>query len=389
VAVVVAWFAAAALLWQTSVPGNLHLSGLDPRDYFSPAQLERTARYERFVRIDLVLSFVATVVALLVLMRRAPRIARNTGLGPIAAGLIVSMIILIVLWAVDLPFAIALRWWEKRHDLTEGGWIEWLVQPWAELGGAVAFVMLQVVVIMAFARRYPRNWWLPVTPIFLALAAVFVVVMPYLLAGGVSRPQSPGLRQDIRTLERREGVDVPVDVEKMSNVTKQANAFAVGLGPTERVVLWDTLLDGRFTPGEVRVVLAHEFGHIAHRHLWKGLGWAILFAFPITFVIARLTARRGGLGDPGLLPYAVLVLLVLNVALAPVQNVVYRRYEAEADWSALQAARDPSSQTALFQSFSETSLGQPDPPTWAYVVFDTHPTLMQRIAMAEAWKDRR
>jgi STE24 endopeptidase len=175
----------------------------------------------------------------------------------------------------------------------------------------------------------------------------------------------------------------------MSNVTKQANAFAVGLGPTERVVLWDTLLDGRFTPGEVRVVLAHEFGHIAHRHLWKGLGWAILFAFPITFVIARLTARRGGLGDPGLLPYAVLVLLVLNVALAPVQNVVYRRYEAEADWSALQAARDPSSQTALFQSFSETSLGQPDPPTWAYVVFDTHPTLMQRIAMAEAWKDRR
>jgi STE24 endopeptidase len=136
----------------------------------------------------------------------------------------------------------------------------------------------------------------------------------------------------------------------------------------------------------VRVVLAHEFGHIAHHHLWKGLAWAALFAFPIAFAIARITARRGGLGDPGLLPYAVLVLLLLNVALTPVTNAVSRRYEGEADWSALRAAKDPASQTKLFQQFSETSLEQPNPPSWAYLFFENHPTLMQRIAMAQAWQ---
>jgi STE24 endopeptidase len=382
------WLVAADLLLRTTVPGGLHLSGLDQHRYFSASELTRTARYARFVRIDLVLSLLASIVALLVLMKRAPRLARDTGLGPIGAGLIVAAVMLAVLWAVDLPFSMALRWWDQHHGLTEGSWFEWLVQPWAELGGGVAFVMLQVAVVMAFARRYPRNWWLPVTPIFLALAVVFLVVSPYLLAGLIHRPSTPVLRQDVQTLEHVEGIDTPVDVEKMSDVTKEANAFSVGLGPTERIVLWDTLLDGRFTNGEVRVVLAHEFGHIAHHHLWKGLAWAALFAFPIAFAIARLTARRGGLGDPGLLPYAVLVLLLLNVALTPVTNAVSRRYEGEADWSALRAAKDPASQKKLFQQFAETSLEQPNPPTWAYLFFENHPTLMQRIAMAEAWRER-
>jgi STE24 endopeptidase len=383
------WLVAAYFLFRTTVPGNLHLPKLDQHDYFSDSLLARTARYERFVRIDLVLSLVATIVALLVLMRKAPRIARDTGLGPIGAGLIVAMVTLVTLWAVGLPFSIALRWWDDRHGLTEGSWLDWLVEPWAQLAGRVAFVMLVVAVVMAFARRSARNWWLPVTPIFIAIAAVFLAVGPYLLAGGIDRPSDPQLRQDVRTLQRAEGVDVPVDVQKVSNVTKEANAFAVGLGPTDRVVVWDTLLKPPFTDEEVRVVLAHEFGHIAHRHLWKGIGWTILFGFPLAFLLARITARRGGLGDPGLLPYGALVVLLLNVAIAPLTNVVSRRYEGEADWSALRAAKDPSSQTRLFQQFGKTSLEQPNPPTWSYLFFDTHPTLMQRIEMAEAWKERR
>jgi STE24 endopeptidase len=383
----VVWLVAAYLLLRTTVPGDLHLSGLDQHRFFSASELARTERYERFVRIVVVLSLVAEIVALLVLTRRAPRLARNTGLGPIGAGMIVAMITLAVLWAVDLPFSTALRWWEQRHDLTEGSWIEWLVAPWAQLAASVAFVMLQVAVVMYFARRSPRNWWLPVTPLFLVLATVFLVSFPYLDAGRIHRPSTPRLQADVRALQHAEGIDTPVDVEKVSNLTTQANAFSVGLGPTERVVVWDTLLDGRFSNDEVRVVLAHEFGHIAHHHLWKGLAWAALFTFPIAFGVARITARRGGLGDPGLLPYGALVLVLLNIAITPLTNVVSRRYESEADWSALKAARSPAAQKRLMEQFAATSLQQPDPPSWSYVFFDTHPTLMQRIAMAQAWQD--
>ncbi len=382
-----AWLVAAPLLWRSRVPGDLQLPTLDPNDYFSASELSKAERYERFVRIDIVLSLIATVVALLFLVRRAPRLARNTGLGPIGAGMIVGMIILAVLWAVNLPFAIALRWWAQRHDLARGPWINWLLDPWAELGGTVVFVMLQIAIVMVFARRYPRHWWLPVTPIFLGLATLALFVAPYLLAFSIDPPKSPELRQDVKTLERREGISgTPVDVERVSLLTTQANAYVAGLGPTTRVVIWDTLLDGRFSRGEIRVVLAHEFAHVGRSHLLKGIGWAALFAFPLTFALAQITRRRGGLGDPGVLPFGVLVLVLLQTMLAPAQNTVSRHVEAEADWVALEATRDPASAQGLFEGFAETSLGQPNPPTWAYLFLDTHPTLMQRIAMAEAWK---
>ena len=382
-----AWLVAAPLLWRSRVPGDLQLPSLDPNDYFSASELSKAERYERFVRIDIVLSLVATVVALLYLVRRAPRLARNTGLGPIGAGMIVGMIILAVLWAVNLPFAIALRWWAQRHDLARGPWINWLLDPWAELGGTVVFVMLQIAIVMVFARRYPRHWWLPVTPIFLGLATLALFVAPYVLAFSIDPPKSPELRQDVKTLERREGISgTPVDVERVSLLTSQANAYVAGLGPTTRVVIWDTLLDGRFSRGEIRVVLAHEFAHVGRSHLLKGIGWAALFAFPLTFALAQITRRRGGLGDPGVLPYGVLVLVLLQTALAPAQNAVSRHVEAEADWVALEATRDPASAQGLFEGFAETSLSQPNPPTWAYLFLDTHPTLMQRVAMAEAWK---
>jgi Zn-dependent protease with chaperone function len=383
------WLVVAWLLWRSSVPGNLSLPDLDPRRYFSAAELERTARYERFIRIDIVLSTLATIAALAFFSRRAPQFARNTGLGPIGAGMVVGMIVLIILWAVDLPFSIALRWWEDRHGLTKGSWADWLIEPWAELGAAVAFVMLQIAVIMGFARRFPRHWWLPVTPIFLALAFVFSLALPYIDAGRIHEPPTTELRQTVATLKRKERVDVPVDVEKVSNLTTQANAMVEGLGPTMRVVVWDTLLDGRFSLGEIRFVLAHEFGHVKHDHLYKGLGWAVLFAFPITFLLAQLTRRRGGMGDPGVLPYGFLVLTILGVLVTPIGNVISRHVESEADWTALETTKDPASGRGLFEEFSRTSLQQPDPPPWAYVYFDTHPTIMQRIAMTRAWETRR
>jgi STE24 endopeptidase len=55
---------------------------------------------------------------------------------------------------------------------------------------------------------------------------------------------------------------------------------------------------------------------------------------------------------------------------------------------ALETARDPEAAERLFVRLGTTSLSEPSPPTWSYLLMQTHPTLMQRIAMAEAWKTR-
>ena len=53
---------------------------------------------------------------------------------------------------------------------------------------------------------------------------------------------------------RRASSDVPLRHRGVSGDTSQANAYAWGLGGTREIVLWDTLLDGRFDEREVDVV---------------------------------------------------------------------------------------------------------------------------------------
>ena len=72
----------------------------------------------------------------------------------------------------------------------------------------------------------------------------------------------------------------------------------------------------------------------------------------------------------------------------PLENVVSRRYEAESDWIALQKVNDPDSARSVFLSFASTSFEDPTPPGWEFRLLHTHPTLLQRIAMVEAWEAR-
>src|SRR5207237_6957947 len=102
-------------------------------------------------------------------------------------------------------------------------------------------------------------------PVFTAIALAFSFAGGYIAAIGTHAVHDPRLRATVQTLERREHVSgTPVRVQKVSNFTKEINAFSTGLGSSSRVVVWDTLLDGRFTHREVPFVLAHGPGHRGH-----------------------------------------------------------------------------------------------------------------------------
>ena len=103
----------------------------------------------------------------------------------------------------------------------------------------------------------------------------------------------------------------------MSGDTSQANAYAFGMGPSSRIVLWDTLLDGRFSTREVDVVLAHELAHHSSNHIPEAIGWFALFALPGAFVLMLATRRRGGMGEPAAVPLALLVSAIFSLVVLP------------------------------------------------------------------------
>jgi len=180
-----------------------------------------------------------------------------------------------------------------------------------------------------------------------------------------------------------------VKVERVRRFTSAPNAEATGLGSSRTVILWNTLLGGRFSRREIDVVMAHELGHLHHDHIVKDVGWFVLWALPVGIAVALVTRRRGGMGRPEAVPLALLIVVVLQFIATPLDNLRTRHMEAEADWAALQTTHDPDAAVRLFQGLSRTALEQPDPPGWAYAAFADHPTIMQRIAMVRAWQARR
>jgi STE24 endopeptidase len=380
------WLWAAHALWASTELPSLDLPQHDPDRFFSGSFLDRSARYERFLAIDGVLASLTLVVVLAVYARQGQRLVRESAAGRVGTGMLLAMLGFAVVWIAQLPFGVAALWWERRHDVSNQGYLESLLESFLNLGSVFVFICVAVAIAMGLAGLMRRWWWLAAAPVFVALALLFAFLSPYLIPN-TSPARSPTLQAEARTLERIEGIDeARLEVQDADRFTTAPNAVSTGLGPTRTVILWDTLLHGGFSRSEVRFVLAHEIAHLAHDDSLKQVGWLALFLVPTLGLIAFFTRRRGGLAQPEAVPIALLVLVTLQLLAAPALNLVTRRQEAAADWAALEATRDPAAGREVMRQLAIKSLGDPDPPSWMYGLYVDHPTIMQRIEMAAAWE---
>jgi STE24 endopeptidase len=387
VAVVAVWTLAATFLWRTKVPADLNLPSLDAREVFGAQATRAGVRFDRFFEIEWALGTAASLAALVVLARRGPRLARSLGLGPVNAGIVTAVLVAVVVWAVSVPFDLAASWWSRRHGILQESWATIVFSPLGGLYRATVVITLVFAVLLLLARRLERAWWMAAAGIVLVLALGEQFASPYVQRIGTHPVRSQKLAAQIRALEQREHVGRPtIRVVPIHKTTTAANAFSVGLGPSRSVFVWDTVLDGRFSPREVRFVLAHELGHLARWHIWKGIAWGALIGVPILALVAFVTGRRGGLRRPENAPLALLTIAVAGVVVTPFVNAVSRRYEAEADWMALTATRDPAAARGLFKGFVTTDLQNPDPPGWVHVFLEDHPSALVRVEQAEAWR---
>jgi STE24 endopeptidase len=388
-ALAAAWVFAAARLWDSStVPDDLELPHLDPHDYFSAAFIQRASDYERFLRIDFLLSAVVLLVVVGLYARYGARFTRESAAGRVGTGMLLGMLGFAFVWLSQLPFSVAGLWWERRHGISKQGYVDLIVGSFVGLGGQFLFICLAIGIVMAIAAVFRRRWWIVCAPVFVGLALLFAFLQPFLITD-LRSLHNKKVAADARAVARAEGVpNVPVKVEKVHKQTTAPNAEAVGIGSSRRVILWDTLLDGRFDRREVRTIVAHEFGHVQRNHVLKGVAWFALAIVPAAFLIAVATRRRGGIYRPEAVPVAIFVLVAIQVATIPLQNIVSRHVEKEADWIALQTTRDPAAAQMAFHELGVASLTEPRPASWAYALFETHPTILQRIAMAQAWEQR-
>ena len=152
-----------------------------------------------------------------------------------------------------------------------GGWAGDVVKASAI---QTVFAAAAGAAVVAATRRFPRSWWAPWRPgrwcSARGLAALAPVVLDPIFNDFEPLPEGetalrragPGPRGGVKV-----GEVYSVDASRR---TTAANAYVTGLGPTKRVVLFDTLLD-RYSRDEVRLVVAHELAHVRHRDVPRGL----------------------------------------------------------------------------------------------------------------------
>jgi STE24 endopeptidase len=362
---------------------------VDLATYFSPAQIDRGRRYARPQLALALARGTVELAALGLLVRRPPAILRRRWHRPVGGGAAVAAGLSVALSAMSLP----LRALARRRSIAVGldtqNWGGWAGDVAKASAIQTAFAAGAGAAVVAVTRRYPRGWWAPAAAGSVALGAGLAALAPVVLDPIFNdfEPLPEGeTRSDVLALARDAGVRVgEVYSVDASRRTTAANAYVTGLGPTKRVVLFDTLLD-RYSRDEIRLVVAHELGHVRHRDVPRGVLYAAMVAPAVALAVQRLSgALSPERGTPAALPALALAGSLLSAPMGISANRLSRAVERRADHFSLELAGAPEAFVSFERTAALQNVADLDPPRWVSRLLASHPPTAERIGAAVAY----
>nr|WP_179490147.1 M48 family metalloprotease [Granulicella arctica] len=333
----------------------------------------------------------------------AVRVTRNRW----GQGFLFTLLLLAVLLVLDLPLAVYGHHLSLVYGLSVQGWASWLgdlgksfVLDWLTTG-------LGVMLLFWLIGRSERRWWfwfwIPAM-----VSVVFGVFVSPIFIDPLFNHFEPLVTHDPALVVRLERVvargPLTIPPERMFWMQASAkytglNAYVTGIGPSKRVVVWDTSI-AKATPDEISYIFGHEMGHYVLHHIYRTLvfvGVLMLAAFWVGFHLARYLLRRYGARwgiasqhDWAALAVYLMVLATLTFVTEPLVNGYSRAQEHAADVYGQEAIHgivaDPQRTAAeSFQVLGETSLDDPTPHPfvewWSY----SHPSIANRATFAAAY----
>jgi STE24 endopeptidase len=307
-----------------------------------------------------------------------------------------GLLVLLLTDLITLPFAAWRHTVLVRYGLSTQDWGGWTVDL---LKGAAIGAVLGALALAAFftLTRYVPNWWWAwgaagAAGLVVLLSFIFPVLIEPVFNKFTPMQESP-LRTSLMEMAARDGVPVKdVLVADASRRTTALNAYVSGIGPTRRIVVFDTLLRDT-PPSQVESVVAHELGHAKDGDV---VTFTVIGAVGTAALVIGLYLLGGwswllrlsgvdSLREPRAIGLLLAVAAIAGLLATPLQSYVSRLIEARADAHALALTRDPATFEQMQKRLSLVNLGDPDPPAWEQDIFGSHPTTVERIAAARAF----
>lgn len=169
-----------------------------------------------------------------------------------------------------------------------------------------------------------------------------------------------------RTLPARDDTQLPVELILRRSETLGANAFAL---PSGIVVFTDEMVELAETDEELMAVIAHELGHVHHRHIMRSILQNSLAALLVASLLGDVTSISG---------------LAASIPTFLVEQRYSREFEFEADaftlrWMESQQL-DKQHFSRILQRLSASHHGD---SAGIEQYLSTHPSMSERIAAIE------
>ncbi len=231
-------------------------------------------------------------------------------------------------------------------------------------------------------------WFIPAYILFISFQLLIMWIFPTFIAplfNKFSPLTDESLSEKIKQLVQKAGFQSQgVFVMDASKRSSHGNAYFTGIGKSKRIVFFDTLLS-QLSALQIIAVLAHEVGHLAHKHILKRLGVSTITTL-FAFVFLGWWAIRPDLViDIGLSPSygptlltGVWILSLITFPLSPISNWWSRKHEFQADQYAVNETSAQDLGLALLELYRKNAgalVVDPIYASWNY----SHPPLPERL----------
>ncbi len=280
---------------------------------------------------------------------------------------------------------------EHKFNLTKqkaGAW--WLDQ----LKSAILGYIISLILVLSFYWVLGKfiHWWLVISVFWIFFSVVLARLTPILIIPlffKYKKLDDEFLRQRIFNLAAKMRIKL-LDVFEIdfSKKTLKANAAFTGMGKSKRVLLADTLKD-KYSHDEIEVILAHEFAHYRLGHIIKLIILNSLLTLGLFYLIFRTSGhalaifKLNSLAQLASLPLVFLYFILFGIIMAPLEALVSRLFEKEADNLALKVTGAKEAFISLMEKLAGQNLADRNPHPLIKFFFFTHPPIDERINSAK------
>lgn len=313
--------------------------------------------------------------------------------------LVYFLLAMIIIQIITLPLSYYLGFiLPHRYQLSVMSRGAWIADYLKGHGLGLAFQIIMISLIYALLAFQPQSWWLWVAIFVLLYSVVIANLAPVLLFPLFYKftPMPDGdLKDRLLKLAAKASTRVRgVYTMELSRKTTAANAALMGLGNTRRIVVGDTLLD-RYTPDEIEAVLAHELGHHVHNDLWKFIVSGSILTLAGLFLgnlalhlVVDSWHHYYALSDPATLPLLALLSGLYGLITTPLNNLISRRAEYQADEYALQSTGKIAAFKSMMARLADQNLAEVEPSPLIEMLFHSHPSPARRLKHADDFAAR-